>query len=256
MVEPSLGVAGRVSRYTFGDDASAAERMGLVAAAYEPTTRAFLIEHAPPRPKVVVDIGCGPGFSSVLLHEVLRPATLLGIDPSAPFLDMARQRLPGARFEIHDATVTPLPGSPADVIYARLVLAHLPEPLAVSTAWSKALAPGGRLLIEDLEDIDAPSGPLRDYDEVSAAIVRRAGGPMYAGAALAPLGGRTAAVTVRGGLAATIYLFNVRRWMHDPAVSQSIHSLAELEQGLEQVAHDDRGATLSWIVRQVVLTPS
>ena len=74
----------------------------------------------------------------------------------------------------------------ADLVYARLVLAHLPDPLATADAWPACLRPGGRVLIEDLEGIDAPAGPLRSYDDLAAAVVRAGGGLMYAGAPLLP----------------------------------------------------------------------
>jgi len=190
-----------MTRYTFGDDTHAARRLELVADAYRPTSAAFIGRHADHELGTVIDLGCGPGFSTELLFEICAPRELIGIDASAAFVSVARQRVPTANFAIHDASSTPLPGAPADVVYARLLLAHLPDPVDIANRWRSQLHAGGVLLVEDLEDIDAPPGPLRDYDDLAAAIVRSGGGPMYAGRALADLGGACIEVTVPASVA-------------------------------------------------------
>jgi SAM-dependent methyltransferase len=256
-------------RYTFGDDVAAVARLQLVASAYEPVSRSFLAAHTRPGVDTAMDLGCGPGFSTRLVGEVCRPARLVGVDASHEFLGSARARVPTATFVTHDVTTLPLPGAPAAVIYARLVLAHLPDPAALVQRWTTQLGPGGTILVEDLEDIDAPPGALRRYDEVSAQMVRRGGGLMYAGAALAPLGGSCVRVTVTAARAARIYLVNTRRWLADPTLASWHDELIDLEHELAVIAaegadHDrvDHGRvdhdrvdrdTVSWIVRQVVL---
>jgi len=243
-----------VHRYTFGDDRPATDRLRLVASAYEPVSRSFLIANALPRPEVAIDLGCGPAFTTELLDGACRPGTLVGIDSSDAFVALARTRLPGVRFETHDVSQLPLPGAPADLIYARLLLAHVAEPKALAERWLSQLAPGGRLLIEDLEGVINPPGPLRDYEAISASIVRSGGGLMYAGAALADLGGVSTPVTVPGALAATIYLFNVRHWLKASDLPVTDSQLRALEGGLVDLSKNDRGTTVSWMVRQLVLT--
>jgi trans-aconitate 2-methyltransferase len=242
-----------VVRYTFGDDDPAVQRLALVSSAYELVSRSFLAEHSPADVDVALDLGCGPGFSTELVDDVCAPRTLIGLDSSPQFLDKARARLPAARFETHDVAVTPLPGAPATVVYARLLLAHLPAPLGIAERWRTALGPRGVLLIEDLEDIETPPGPLRTYDEVSADIVRGGGGLMYAGPELARLGGRCTAVNVPAAVAATIYLFNVRRWLAEPKTRVAQGRLEDLAAGLGMIAHDDGSEKVSWIVRQLAI---
>ena len=243
-----------MSEYRFGVDGPAADRLRLVATAYDSVSRRFLAAHAAPQPTVAVDLGCGPGFTTELLAEVVRPGTIIGIDASDQFIAGARARLRTARFEAHDVTDLPLPGAPADMIYARLLLSHLADPEATAQRWRSQLAPGGRLLIEDLDSVVNPAGPLRDYEDVSARIVRSGGGPMYAGAELQALGGEVTPVTVPGSLAATIYLFNVRHWMATSGLPVTDVELRDLEQGLQRTAGDDHGDRVSWLVRQLVLT--
>ena len=243
-----------MSEYRFGIDQAATDRLGLVAAAYDSVSRQFLAAHALPLPNVAVDLGCGPGFTTKLLCEVVRPGKVIGIDASEQFIASARRRLPGGRFETHDVTALPLPGTPADVIYARLLLAHLADPEAIADGWRSQLAPGGRLLIEDLDGVVNPVGPLHDYEDVSARIVRSGGGLMYAGAELSGFGGVVRSVTVPGPLAARIYLFNVRHWINSPDLPVTDAELRDLEQGLLRTVNDGDSDSVSWLVRQLVLT--
>lgn len=244
--------------YTFGSDAAAEQRLALVAEAYEPVSSVFIASQGAAPGPTVLDLGCGPGFSTELLGRILAPARLVGVDESERFVTTARVRVPRARFEVHDVTEVPLPAAPADLMYARLLLSHLPDPIGVVARWRTQLAPGGMLLVEDLEEIEAPPGPLRHYDEVSAARVHAGGGLMYAGPVLASLGGMCTPVTVPAATAARIYLFNVRRWMAELDTAGSPGGdpraqLADLERGLVELAGDDGAATVSWIVRQIVL---
>jgi len=236
-------------RYTFGDGDAAAGRMGLVAAAYEPTSRTLL--SSLPLGGTVVDLGCGPGHSTLLLADVCRPAALHGLDASPTHLERARRMVPRATFTRHDVTVLPLPAPPADVLYARLVLAHLPDPLAVVAGWRSGLAAGGVLVVEDLEAIVAPAGPLRDYDALSAEVVGSGGGPMYAGAALAELGGDLVEVRVTAAEAARIYRVNVLAWHAEGR--RTGRDLPALATALDRLAAGEPSGPVTWVVRQLTL---
>ena len=49
-------------------------------------------------PKSIVDLGCGPGNSTLLLRGRFPAAAILGIDTSSNMLNVARQRIPSATF--------------------------------------------------------------------------------------------------------------------------------------------------------------
>jgi SAM-dependent methyltransferase len=51
----------------------------------------------------------------------------------------------------HDLTTEPVPDGPWDVIHGRLVLLHLPQREGILIRLSKALAPGGVLILEEWE---------------------------------------------------------------------------------------------------------
>jgi trans-aconitate 2-methyltransferase len=240
------------SGYTFGDDDAAERRLELVAEAYRATSESFVGDRVPRRVGSVVDLGCGPGWSTELLARASRPHRLVGIDASASFVGRARRRVAGADFVVHDASSTPLPSSPHDVIYARLLLAHLRDPVGVVRRWQGELAPGGVVLVEDLEDVVAPPGPLADYEALSAGMVRSGGGPMYAGRSLAHLGGRCVEVTVPARLAARIYRFNVDRWLAEGTTPWEQGRLRRLGDELDDLSGSASGS-VSWTVRQIAL---
>lgn len=120
------------------------------------------------------------------------------------------------------------------------------------TRWRQALADDGVLLVEDLDHVVAPAGPLRRYEAVSSSMVRSGGGVMYGGKALEPLGGCLAAVEAPAALAAEIYLSNVRRWLAAPAAAAH-DDLARLAADLEVLRGDGAGGAVTWVVRQLAL---
>jgi hypothetical protein len=75
-----------------------------------------------------------------------------------------------AVFEIrqHDLVTEPAPGSGFDLVHARLVLEHLPDPATALTAMTRALRPGGWLLAESA---DPMLQPLACPDEHGAAQI-------------------------------------------------------------------------------------
>ena len=95
-------------------------------------------------------------------------------------------------------------------------------------------------------------GPMTTWLRRSS---RAAGGLMYAGPALAELGGSCTPVTVPTTLAARIYQFNLRRWWAAPPPGVTREQLEALHAELDALAAHNDSATLSWIVRQLVLNP-
>jgi SAM-dependent methyltransferase len=245
------------TRYTFGDCDLAVRRIGLVADLFAPTSWALLARAAPDRPATALDLGCGPGHTTRLLAEVCRPARTIGLDSSDRYLAAARAATPGpgVSYVQHDVTLVPLPGAPAEVMYARLVLAHLADPLGLVERWRSQLAPGGVLVMEEVESIEAPPGTLRDYEELVTALVAAEGGLMAAGPLLAALGGDCVTIDVAVADAARMFGLNLAAW-GDDAVARGLASPARIERlaaGLGELASAPPGrATVRWVLRQVV----
>src|SRR6476620_2610681 len=63
-------------------------------------------------PKLIYDLGCGPGNSTIILQERWPDAKIIGIDSSAEMLDSAQTTYPDIEFRqesIEDFSVTKKP---------------------------------------------------------------------------------------------------------------------------------------------------
>jgi SAM-dependent methyltransferase len=133
-------------------------RLRAQARAWEPAMTRLLDGLALGPGARCLDAGCGPGESMRVLAERVGPSgRVTGIDIDAP---LGEQALAMLRAEGHghcdfahvDLTARdPIPGAPFDLVYARLLLFHLPERVAVLRRLWDAVAPGGHLLIQDYD---------------------------------------------------------------------------------------------------------
>jgi SAM-dependent methyltransferase len=249
--------------YAFGDTATAAERLVLVARVFEPATRAFLARVGR-RSGRVLDVGCGPGHTTTLLAAAFPDAGVIGLDQSMAFLDEAR-RTAVARTSFEQADVTtPLPHAPVETIFARLILSHLRARPAALRSWFESLASGGLLLVEDPESIDTTDEVFRTYLRIAGGLIADRGGDLYVGRELgamaAAVGGRVRhddveTVTPTTGEVATIFGLNLSVWRDDPHVtthneSSALGLLADALAARRGMA--DRGR-ITWRMRQTAV---
>ena len=126
----------------------------------------------PKRGARVLDVACGGGWVSHYLTKLGYRA--YGIDISADFVDLARERLAAdrelrqlpadaqARFEVHDIETTPLPShleETFDVIWLESCLHHFMNPVSALEHLAKALAPNGVILLIEGEN---RRGPIKE----------------------------------------------------------------------------------------------
>lgn len=106
----------------------------------------------------VLDVGCGPGFASYDLAQlVTRRGAVVGVDESPGFVDYLNRQasardLPQLSARVGDVQDLDacLVGEPAfDLIYARWVLCFVSNPAAVVDGMIRHLKPGGRVVIHD-----------------------------------------------------------------------------------------------------------
>src|SRR4029450_13566344 len=83
------------------------------------------------------------------------------------------------------ATGPASPVAPADLLYCRLLLTHLPDPATAVARWATQLRPDGRLLIDEVESIETKHDVLRRYLALVADLVAHEGGELYIGPRLA-----------------------------------------------------------------------
>ncbi len=132
-------------KYTFGDNELARERLALVADTFAEPTRAFLGGLPPGTRRYIVDVGCGPGFTTELLRAAFPDGFVTGFDSSAAMVAEARARVPTANvFFVEGDVMAPL-RLPAHFLFSRLLLGHLPEPARALANWFDAVLGGGVL---------------------------------------------------------------------------------------------------------------
>jgi trans-aconitate 2-methyltransferase len=99
------------------------------------------------RPRLVYDLGCGPGNSSELLARRYPGAEVIGVDTSEAMLAHARIRAPQARFVQQDIAAWS-PNAPPDLIFANAALQFVAEHDHLFPRLMRALAPGGVLAVQ------------------------------------------------------------------------------------------------------------
>jgi trans-aconitate 2-methyltransferase len=256
-----------VGGYAFGDSALAARRLVLLAEVFEPTSRAFLAHVGAhlsgPPPELAVDLGCGPGHTTRLLVSVLGPRRVLGLDQSASFVALAAAAAPpGAEFAVHDVTAVPFPCPPAGLLSCRFLLGHLPNPAAALAAWATQLAPGGLLLVDEVERIRTDQPALRRYLELAAALLAARGHALEIGPrlhrlpdppGLARRHDQAAPLAPPAARAAELFARNLAVWRGD-AVRSGLADPAELDRlaaELAAVAAGEVEGTIAWELRQL-----
>jgi SAM-dependent methyltransferase len=126
--------------------------------------------------KSILDVGCGPGFGTLDLAQLVGPAgRVVGVDVSAKFLDFFRSRAPSnVTLERADVQAMTLPASQFDGAYARWVMCFLPRPQDVIDRVAAALKPGGTFAIQDYYNYAAIKlAPQSNaFDRVVRAVVQ------------------------------------------------------------------------------------
>ena len=115
----------------------------------------------------ILDVGCGPGFYCLeLAGEVGSGGGVVGVDSSEPMLKLAARRCEGleqVRFEQGDALSLPVADESFDAALSVQVLEYVPDATAALAEIRRAIRPGGRVLIWDI-DWETLSVAHRDED--------------------------------------------------------------------------------------------
>jgi len=188
----------RQANYALGQSPPEHERLRAQARVWEAATGRLLDQAGLAPGASCLDAGCGPGETMRLMAQRTGPAGhVLGIDVDSALGAAALAMLHGTghrncRFLTHDlAAGGPVPGGPFDVVYARLLLFHLPQRVTVLARLWDAVAPGGHLVVQDY-DIGS-AGVVPALDSVSELLrvitgaFTAAGCDVHAGTQLAQL---------------------------------------------------------------------
>jgi ubiquinone/menaquinone biosynthesis C-methylase UbiE len=134
------------------------ERLRAQARAWGPATGRLFDRVGLAPGATCLDAGCGPGETMRLMAQrVGTSGRVTGVDIDAPLGAQAVAMLHDAghrqcTFAAVDLTAgEPIPGAPFDLVYARLLLYHLPQRVTVLKRLWDAVAPGGHLLVQDYD---------------------------------------------------------------------------------------------------------
>jgi trans-aconitate 2-methyltransferase len=254
---------GSSSDYVFGDTDVAARRLDLVAEAWASPSAAFLRQDVRSRPRLALDLGCGPGHTTRLVAAVTGATRAIGLDTSEAFIARARTEAPaGVSFLHHDVMDLPFPMGRANLLYARFVLSHIPRPDRVVRAWMSQLELGGVLALDEVEWIRTDDPALRRYLTLLAAVLEARGSSLAAGPIADKFDGgpsgrkRTSVVRthpVPTALAAELFALNFEAWRDEPFVrdNHSPAQLDDLDADLRELARGKSKTPITWGMRQM-----
>ena len=194
----ATGTERRPGTYALGHAPPEIERLRAQSRVWEAATGRLLDQAGLAPGARCLDAGCGPGETMRLMAQRTGPAGhVLGIDLDGALGAAALAMLHGTghrncRFLTYDlAAGGPVPGGPFDVVYARLLLFHLPERISVLTRLWDAVAPGGHLVVQDYDirsaNVLPALGSVSELLRVITAAFTAAGCDVHAGANLAQL---------------------------------------------------------------------
>jgi SAM-dependent methyltransferase len=143
-----------------------------IAAQLLPVARIVVERAAPAEGERVVDVGCGTGNAALLASA--RGARVIGVDPAARLLEVARDEAArqglDATFLLGEAAALPLQDGEADVVLSVFGVIFARDAAAAAAEIARVTAPAGRVLLSAW----VPEGAIHDAVRVAQEAVRRA----------------------------------------------------------------------------------
>ena len=172
------------------DEAAELERLRAQVDLVRGMERAYLATLGIAPTATVLDLGCGPGYLSEVLGELVPGGRVLGVDVDPGLLARARDAF-ARRGWTHGEFVEawadrlPLPDHGVDLVYSRFLFQHLADPAAVAREVRRVLRPGGLVVLVDTDDAGLlvypePEG-FQALLEGSRAAQSRVGGDRFVG---------------------------------------------------------------------------
>jgi len=160
-------------QYVMGRTPEEYERLRQQARVWERATATLLDQVSLSSGARCLDVGCGPGETMRLMAERVGPTGhVVGLDADA---DIGRAAIDALRAAGHGqcafvagdlADTDDIPDAGFDLVFGRLILLHVPDPVAALRRMWRWTAPGGHLVIQDYDfrTVDAYP-PLDIVDE-------------------------------------------------------------------------------------------
>ena len=234
--------------YTFGDSGEASSRLRRLAELYEPETRELLQLSDIRKPHLALDLGCGPGWSTRLIQDVLSPDRTVGLDASERYVTEAQKNhTSDLEFKVHDVVRAPFPVPAADVMFCRFLLTHLRSLKEVLRTWASVAAPGALLFVHETESLETDNPKLRRYYDLVAQLQEHYGQTLLVGTILEASFETSGWELVKSKRRvrekparemASLHLANLRTWRHDEYAMRTFdaNELDSLDASLERIS--------------------
>ncbi len=166
------------------------ERLRVLSRVMRPTTLPLLERAGVTAGMRCLDVGCGSGDVSFDLASIVGlTGSVVGVDIDATKIELARgdaEQAEVGNVEFRVANLADgLGEAEYDVVYSRFVLTHLADPEAGLATMVRALRPGGRLVVEDIDYEGSFTHPASEatrlHDEIYTQAAIRNGGDPYIG---------------------------------------------------------------------------
>src|SRR4051812_1254902 len=128
----------------------------------------------------VLDVGCGPGALTTRLVESFGAGEVSAVDPSEPFLEALRERLPGVDARAATAERLPFDDDAFGSAYAQLVVHFMADPVAGLAEMGRVVRPGGTVAAcaWDFATDGSPIGPFwQAAQDVDLSVPAESGRP-------------------------------------------------------------------------------
>jgi SAM-dependent methyltransferase len=109
-----------------------------------------------------LDVGCGPGALTAALVARLGSAAVSAVEPSEPFVEAARARLPGVDIRRCSAEALPFADDSFDLAMAQLVVHFMADPIAGIAEMARVTRRDG-LVAACVWDYFGDRAPLSDF---------------------------------------------------------------------------------------------
>jgi 2-polyprenyl-3-methyl-5-hydroxy-6-metoxy-1,4-benzoquinol methylase len=176
---------GQKHHYIIRGGLAGRERLRVLARIMRPTTLNLFARTGVKPGMTCLDVGCGGGDVTFELADLVGPeGKVVGWDIDETKIELARReaeerRQDNVEFRLLD--IGESEGAPAfNVVYARFLLTHLPDPVGALARMLRLLQPGGIVMLEDIDFTGCfchpESAAFRRYMELYTQTVRRRGG--------------------------------------------------------------------------------
>jgi SAM-dependent methyltransferase len=126
-----------------------------------------------------LDVGCGPGPLTTALADVLGAANVAAVDPSEPFVEACRARIPGADVRVGAAERLPFGAGEFDAVLAQLVVPLMEDREAGVREMARVARAGGVVVAVAWNSLGMPL--LRSFWDAALAVAPERAGTLDEG---------------------------------------------------------------------------